>query len=74
MSNSLADMHLELVSEWSEKNEIKPTEVSVGSHKKVLWKCGQNHEWEDSVKSRTVNGTGCPYCSHNKVLEGFNDL
>ncbi len=27
-----------------------------------------------SVKSRTVNGTGCPYCSHNKVLAGFNDL
>ena len=25
-------------------------------------------------KSRTVNGTGCPYCSHNKVLEGFNGL
>ena len=31
-------------------------------------------EWEASVKSRTVNGTGCPYCSHNKVLAGFNDL
>lgn len=72
--NDLATLKPELVQEWSEKNEIKPTEVSVGSHKKVLWKCGQNHEWEASVKSRTVNGTGCPYCSHNKVLEGFNDL
>jgi len=28
----------------------------------------------ESVKSRTVNGTGCPYCSHNFVLPGFNDL
>jgi len=62
------------VQEWSEKNEIKPTEVSIGSHKKVIWKCKQGHEWEASIKSRTVNGTGCPYCSHNKVLEGFNDL
>lgn len=51
MSNSLADMRPELVREWSEKNEIKPTEVSVGSHKKVLWKCKHGHEWEASVKS-----------------------
>ena len=21
-----------------------------------------------------INKTGCPYCSHNKVLAGFNDL
>ncbi len=72
--NDLATLKPELVQEWSEKNEIKPTEVSIGSHKKVIWKCKQGHEWEVSVKSRTVNGTGCPYCSHNKVLEGFNDL
>jgi len=72
--NDLATLKPELVQEWSEKNKIKPTEVSVGSHKKVIWKCKQGHEWEASIKSRTVNGTGCPYCSHNKVLEGFNDL
>lgn len=32
------------------------------------------HEWTASVKSRSINGSGCPYCSHNKVLVGFNDL
>ncbi|MFQ9701734.1 MAG: zinc-ribbon domain-containing protein [Enterocloster clostridioformis] len=26
------------------------------------------HEWIAAVKSRTINRTGCPYCSHNKVL------
>ena len=31
------------------------------------------HEWKAEVRAR-VKGTGCPYCSHNKVLEGFNDL
>lgn len=72
--NDLATLKPELAQEWSDKNEIKPTEVSVASHKKVIWKCSLGHEWEASVKSRTVNGTGCPYCSHNKVLEGFNDL
>ena len=58
----------------SKKNKLKPTQVSLGSHKKVIWKCKHGHEWEASVKSRTMNGTGCPYCSHNKVMKGFNDL
>ena len=39
MNNSLTEVHPELVSEWSEKNKIKPTEVSIGSHKKVIWRC-----------------------------------
>ncbi len=60
--------------QWSKKNKIKPTEVSIGSHKKVIWKCKLGHEWVATVKSRTINKTGCPYCSHNKVLAGFNDL
>ena len=72
--NDLSTLKPELASEWSEKNEIKPTEVSIGSHKKVLWKCKLGHEWTATVKSRTINKTGCPYCSHNKVLAGFNDL
>ena len=72
--NDLSTLKPKLASEWSEKNELKPTEVSVASHKKIIWKCKHGHEWEASVKSRTVNGTGCPYCSHNKVLAGFNDL
>ena len=72
--NDLSTLKPELASEWSEKNEIKPTEVSIGSHKKVLWKCNLGHEWAATVKSRTINKTGCPYCSHNKVLAGFNDL
>ena len=53
---------------------MKPTEITVGSHKKILWKCKLGHEWEAAVKSRTLNGTGCPYCSHNSILEGFNVL
>lgn len=73
--NDLLTLKPEIASEWSEKNgELKPTMVSVASHKKVIWKCKLGHEWEASVRSRTVNGTGCPYCSHNFVLEGFNDL
>ena len=72
--NDLSTLKPELASEWSEKNKIKPTEVSIGSHKKVIWKCKLEHEWIATVKSRSINRTGCPYCSHNKVLAGFNDL
>lgn len=64
-----------LAAEWSVKNgDLKPTMVSVGSHKKVIWKGKCGHEWSATVKSRATNGTGCPYCSHNKILVGFNDL
>lgn len=72
--NDLASMKPDLACEWSENNDIKPTEVSIGSHKKVIWKCGLGHEWTATVKSRALSGTGCPYCAHNKVLSGFNDL
>ena len=72
--NDLATLEPLLVKQWSKKNKIKPTEISIGSHKKVIWRCKKGHEWEAAVKSRTINKTGCPYCSHNKVLAGFNDL
>lgn len=73
--NDLATLRPDIVAEWSSKNNpLKPFTVSIGSHKKVIWqgKCG--HEWSATIKSRTVNHSGCPYCSHNIVLPGFNDL
>ena len=73
--NDLVTLKPELAAEWSSKNNpLKPTMVTVGSHKKVIWKGKCGHEWTATVKSRAISGTGCPYCSHNKVLEGFNDL
>ena len=58
MNNSLTEVHPELVSEWSEKNKIKPTEIYTGSHKPVICRCAKGHEWEAAVKSRTINKTG----------------
>lgn len=72
--NDLASTNHELLKEWDyEKNKIKPTEVSNGSDKKVWWKCERGHSYETSIVNRK-NGQGCPYCSGNKVLVGFNDL
>ena len=72
--NDLKTLEPELSMEWSEKNfPLKPTMIGPGTHKKVLWKGKCGHEWEASVRSR-VRGAGCPYCSHNIILPGFNDL
>ena len=71
---SLADERPDLLSEWSSSNEISPSEVSCGSHKKVQWRCSKGHEWQATVKNRALIGSGCPYCSCRAVLNGFNDL
>ena len=67
--NDLATLEPLLAKQWSKKNKIKPTEVSIGSHKKVIWRCKKGHEWEAVVKSRTINKTGCPYCSHKETKD-----
>lgn len=40
-----------------------------------MWWFGEEceHEWEAKVNNRR-NGSGCPFCSGNKVLSGFNDF
>ena len=72
--NDLASVRPDLVDEWSLENEpLKPNEVNAQSHRKVKWKGRCGHEWVAEIRAR-VRGTGCPYCSNNKILPGFNDL
>ena len=74
MNNSLAEVHPELISEWSEKNlPLTPEDITFGSNKKVWWKGACGHEWETSVKARS-NGEKCPICSGARVIAGINDL
>ena len=71
MRNSLAEMYPESLSEWSEKNTLKPAAVSAGSHKKILWKCKVcGHEWKSVIHSR-IKGT---VCADREVLPEYNDL
>ena len=52
-----------------------PSTLTLGSHKLLLWQCEKGHTWKARVKERTPpRNCGCPYCSGNKVLAGFNDL
>ncbi len=73
--NDLAAVNPKLASEWDyEKNTgISPVEITPYSQKSVWWKCSYGHSWKNTVSHRTF-GEGCPYCSGNRVLQGFNDL
>ncbi len=64
-----------LMSEWnSERNSmLQPDKTAVNSGIKVWWKCNQGHEWQAIVQNRN-KGSGCPYCSGFKAIEGKNDL
>ena len=74
MNNSLAEVHPELITEWSEKNlPLTPDDITFGSNKKVWWKGTCGHEWLTSVKARS-NGEKCPICSGARVIAGINDL
>ena len=58
-----------------EAHRWDPESVAAQSNKKRFWKCEKGHLYETTPSNRTgVNKAGCPYCSNQKVLVGFNDL
>lgn len=67
----------ELMAEWNwEKNtelSFDPNLLTVGSGKKVWWKCSKRHEWQATIDRRS-QGKGCPYCSGRNAIKGKNDL
>ena len=73
--NSLAIQVPALEAEWdAEKNApLKFADLTVGSHKKVWWRCPAGHSYCSEVRSR-VQGTGCPVCTGRQALAGENDL
>ena len=70
----LASTHPHLVPLWSERNKLSPTEVTAGSHKKVLWVCGKGHEWEAMVSLLAIENSRCPYCAGKRAISGETDL
>lgn len=73
--NDLFTMNPLLAKEWNYKKNgnIKPEQFFSNAHKKVWWKCEKGHEWQATIVSRN-KGTGCPYCTNQKLLVGYNDL
>lgn len=74
--DSLLVRYPDLAAQWhpTKNGDLTPERVTKGSHKKVWWVCDKGHEWETSVKSRSLNGNGCPYCAGRNPVVGENDL
>ena len=51
-----------------------PTIISPGNNNKFDWLCGFGHKYRAQVSGRIYKKSGCPICSNQKVLPGFNDL
>ena len=74
--NDLMTLYPALAKEWDrEKNgALRPEDVAPGADRRVWWRCKKGHEWRALVYSRTMQGTGCPYCEGKRVSPGENDL
>ena len=53
----------ELASEWhlTKNGSLTPRDVTIGTHKKIWWKCEKGHEWKATIANRS-KGVGCPQC------------
>jgi hypothetical protein len=69
--NNLKYLLPDLAEEWSNKNKILSSEVTIGYDKDVIWKCSKcGKEWSASPNRRTCpHGSGCPFCSGNLVSD-----
>ena len=73
--NDLKTTHPKLA---KEADGWDPTTVLAGTSKKLKWKCEYGHQWEaighTRVRGNKGKGLGCPICSNQKILVGFNDF
>ena len=71
--NCLAAVNPSLAAEWhpTRNGDLTANHVTVGTNKKVWWRCHDcGHEWEATVASRSV-GNGCPACAGRVVTRGL---
>ena len=73
--NDLQTKYPDLAKEWHpvKNGKLTPDNVLCGTEKMVWWICKNGHEYEQRIVSR-VKGGNCPYCSHQKLLTGYNDF
>lgn len=71
--NDLRTQSPVVFNELSSNNTIDVNMLSVKSNRKVLFICPIGHEYE-STPAKRAEGKNCPYCSHHRVLVGYNDL
>ena len=63
VTNNLVELNPQLAKEWDfVKNIKRPEEYVLGSGAKVSWICNKKHKWDATIRSRSHQNTGCPYC------------
>ena len=67
LRNEYPNLYRELVDKDNFSN------ITSGSSKDVEWCSECGHIWISSPVKR-IKGMNCPYCSHKRLLTGFNDL
>jgi len=74
--NDLQSHYPHIAAQWHpvKNGTLTPRDVTPSSNRKTWWVCEKGHEYVSCVGARTQSDAGCPYCSGNKVLAGFNDL
>ena len=64
--NKLTNKYPEVAREYDTEKNTQPIETVYAAAKKKYWwkcrKCGKS--WQARVYNRTLNRTGCPYCSN----------
>lgn len=68
-SYNLASEHPDIANQWhpTKNGNLRPTDFTPGSDKKVWWKCSENnhHDWLASIYSRTRSKSQkCPMCNN----------
>lgn len=48
--------------------------LTLGSNKRVEWRCERGHTFSATPYDRTTQSTGCPYCSGRLAVPGETDL
>lgn len=64
--NDLATLKPKLAQQWYQplNGDLRPTDVTLGSNKRVWWQCSDGHVWQTYIYVRTKpRGTGCPVCA-----------
>lgn len=66
--NDIATLQPELAAEWhpTKNGKLTPDMVTVGSGKKVWWKCKEGHEWQAIIYNRIGRSQCCPICARQK--------
>lgn len=64
-NESLAATYPEVAAQWDylRNAPLTPDLFSPQSGQRFWWACDVHHHWQATIKNRTVNGSGCPWCN-----------